>query len=70
MTIHRMAIDKDDLLTYFYESGSQAMRLAILHFAILHARDIGMVKKMVQHMLYDPTNPELTLLFQEFLTGK
>jgi hypothetical protein len=45
---YRIVVDRDQTVKLFGEAKSFTQRLAILHYAILHARDIHMVKQVSQ----------------------
>ncbi|XP_064633474.1 protein pigeon-like [Lineus longissimus] len=63
----KVVVDRDKTVKMFEEAKSFTQRLAILHYAVLHARDINMVKRLIEILCNDPFHFDLTPILQEFL---
>ncbi|KAK3696668.1 hypothetical protein QZH41_003275 [Actinostola sp. cb2023] len=44
-------------------------RLSLLHLAVVHMKDLVLLKKMIEHLCYDPCSPECSDLLKEYLVG-
>ncbi|XP_031567235.1 protein pigeon-like isoform X3 [Actinia tenebrosa] len=60
---------KDRLVEIFSKTHLPTTRLSLLHLVLVHIKDAALLKKMIEHLCYDPSSPECTDLLKEYLMG-
>ncbi|KAJ7377148.1 hypothetical protein OS493_030745 [Desmophyllum pertusum] len=65
----KYSFDKAALADLFGRTHMPSTRLAILHLAVIHLRDLNLIKKIFEHLSHDPASPECLDLLQEYLVG-
>ncbi|CAH1785054.1 unnamed protein product [Owenia fusiformis] len=66
---YKMTLNKDGLVNMFRKSVSSSTRLAILHYAVVHNKELPFIKQLFEVMACDVTNSEIPALLEEFLIG-
>ncbi|XP_068719795.1 gamma-secretase-activating protein-like isoform X2 [Montipora capricornis] len=66
---YKYSFNKATLAELFAKTHMPSTRLAILHLAVIHLRDSGLIKKIFEHLSHDPASPECLDLLREYLVG-
>ena len=62
-----VSIQRQELAELFAETSQESLRAASLHYALVHQRDNGLARKMIEHLCRDPAAPDCTSLLAEYL---
>ncbi|XP_065185115.1 protein pigeon-like [Sycon ciliatum] len=64
---YTVSIHRQELAILFAETQQESLRAAVLHLALIHQRDSGLARKMIEHLCRDPAAPDCTTLLAEYL---
>lgn len=64
---YRVSFNFKNLIKIFSTAHHASMRMAILHAAVVHIKDVSFSKKLIECLCQDPANLECSDLVQEYL---
>ena len=66
---YRISPHRDVIEEMFTETSSITTRLSLLHYAILHVKDLALTRQLIEIMTTEPHGCDILPMLEEFLVG-